>query len=153
MTARQLQRPLARVQAMVARRVCQIAKGPALAHMGQRDGSLRATQRLDRDGTRRAQPNDSIEIRLAVALRVRRRAWRACPRRAGSLRDTQRLDRDGTRGAIPSESIEISRPRRAWAGDDRASAQAHFLWKGRESGVANASRSPTIKLVVTRANA
>ena len=104
-------------------------------------------------GTRGGKPNDSIEISLAAARRVRRVALAPVPAAVGSWRDTERFGRDGTRGAPSIDPIEISGPQRAWAGDDRASAQAHLLWRGRSSGAANASRPPTIKLVVTRANA
>jgi len=51
-------------------------------------GSRRDTQRLDRDGTRGELPDDLIEIFLAVAPRVRRKAVARVLAARGLVADT-----------------------------------------------------------------
>jgi hypothetical protein len=122
--------------------------------MGQRD-RLVAHRPMTGAWKERAAVNRMTRLRSHRPWRFVSGAWpwRACSRRVGSWRNTERLNRDEPRGAQQNDVIETSRPPRAWAGDARAGAQAHFHCVRRLSGAGTASRSPTINQIVTRANA
>jgi hypothetical protein len=78
--------------------------------MGRPIGSWCGAADHPTERSRSAQPNASVAILAAQALRLGARPWRAW---AGATGQAQ-----------PNDFSEIVMSGRAWAGDDRASAQA-----------------------------
>jgi hypothetical protein len=124
-----------------------------VAQAGWRNRSVRVEADRPRSDRAAEEPNDAIGMVGALAHRVRRRPAARVPAAGGSWRTTERLDRDRTRRAPSGEVFAISRPWRAWGGDDRASAQT--ACPDRADGKAQGSVAPReqIDRLSKRANA